>query len=46
MSARKLSRGEVTAARLTGGGKTSTAAPQNGQTKPHYQPKGASATCG
>src|SRR5713226_1153470 len=45
-SARKPSSGEVSAARQTGAGKTSTAAPQNGQNEPHYYPKGASATCG
>src|SRR5947209_10785659 len=41
-SARKPSSGEVSAARQTGAGKTSTAAPQNGQNEPHYHPKGAS----
>ena len=45
-SARKPCSGEVSAARQTGAGKTSTAAPQNGQNEPHYHPKGASATCG
>ena len=39
-SARKPSIGEVSAARQTGAGKTSTAAPQNGQNGPHYHPKG------
>ena len=36
----------MSAARQTGAGKPSTAAPQNGQNEPHYHPKGASATCG
>jgi hypothetical protein len=31
----------VSAARQTGAGKTSTAAPQNGQKEPHYHRKGA-----
>ena len=35
-SARKPSSGQVSAARQTGAGKTSTAAPQNGQNEPHY----------
>ncbi len=45
-SARKPSSGEVSAARWTGAGKTSTAAPQNGQNEPHYHPQEARATCG
>ena len=45
-SARKPSSGEVSAARQTGAGKTSTAAPQNGQNEPHDHPKGARANCG
>ncbi len=45
-NARKPSSGEVAAARQTGAGKTSTAAPQNGQNELHYHRKGASAICG
>ncbi len=45
-SARKPSSGEVSAARQSGAGKTSTAAPQNGQNEPHYHPKEGSAICG
>src|SRR5713226_3163999 len=44
-SARKPSSGQVSAARQSGAGKTSTAAPQNGQNEPHYHRKGASAIC-
>ncbi len=45
-SARKPSSGEVSAARQTGAGKTSSAAPQKGQNEPQYHPKEARATCG
>ena len=42
-SARKPSSGEVSVARQTGTGKTSTAALQNGQNEPHYHRKGVRA---
>src|SRR5712692_3005856 len=45
-AAQKPSSGEVSAARQTGAGKTSTATPQNGENEPHCHPKGASTTCG
>jgi hypothetical protein len=41
-----VKRKEQEPARATRPGKRSRAAPQNGQSEPHYHPKGASATCG